>query len=54
MAIAKKTRDILLPTLRIHREHASSHLGGSIASQTVKITNPGEKQTEDYITGSFG
>jgi len=30
MAIAKKTRDILLPTLRIHREHASSHLRGSV------------------------
>ena len=30
MAIAKKTRDMLLPTLRIHREHASSHLRGPV------------------------
>ena len=35
MTIAKKTRDMLLPTLRIHREHAGSHLQGPVYASMI-------------------
>jgi len=35
MAIAKKTRDILLSTLRLHSEYASIHLRGSVYTSMI-------------------
>ena len=38
MAIAKKRGDMLLPTLRIHREQASSHLRGRVYASMIQLS----------------
>jgi len=38
MAIAKKRGDMLLPTLRIHREQARSHLRGRVYASMIQLS----------------